>query len=49
MRQRVFSILIVALGVSFTAVPFRAVPAANAQGQPFYQGKTIRIVVGFTP
>ena len=22
---------------------------ANAQAQPFYQGKTIRIVVGFTP
>ena len=24
-------------------------PMANAQAQPFYQGKTIRIVVGFTP
>ena len=49
MWQRVFSILIVALGVSLAGVPFRAVPTANAQGQPFYQGKTIRIVVGFTP
>ena len=48
MRQRVFSILIVALGLSLASVSFRAVPA-NAQGQPFYQGKTIRIVVGFTP
>ncbi|HEX2261754.1 MAG TPA: hypothetical protein VHJ56_08960, partial [Candidatus Binatia bacterium] len=49
MRQRVFSILIVALGLSLASVTFRAVPAANAQGQPFYQGKTILIVVGFTP
>ena len=49
MWQRVFSILIVALGVFFAAVPFRAVPTANAQAQPFYQGKTIRIVVGLCP
>ena len=34
MWQRVFSILIVALGVSFAGVPFRAVPTANAQGHP---------------
>ena len=49
MWQRVFLILIVALGVSLTGVPFWALPTANAQAQPFYQGKTIRIVVGFTP
>lgn len=44
MWQRVFSILIVALGVSLAVAP-----VTNAQTQPFYQGKTIRIVVGFTP
>jgi tripartite-type tricarboxylate transporter receptor subunit TctC len=49
MRQRVYSILIAALGVSLAGGSFRVVPPANAQGQPFYQGKTIRIVVGFTP
>jgi tripartite-type tricarboxylate transporter receptor subunit TctC len=49
MWQRVFSILIVALGVSLTGVQFWTVPSANAQAQPFYQNKTIRIVVGFTP
>jgi len=49
MSQRVFSILIVAIGVSIAGAPLRAVPIANAQGQPFYQGKPIRVVVGFTP
>ena len=49
MWQRVFLILIVALGVSLTGVPYQGTPMANAQAQPFYQGKTIRIVVGFTP
>jgi tripartite-type tricarboxylate transporter receptor subunit TctC len=45
MWQRVLPILIVALaGVSYWDIP-----PANAQTQPFYQGKTIRIVVGFTP
>ena len=44
MWQRIFSLLIAALGVSLADEP-----AANAQAQPFYQGKTIRIVVGFTP
>ena len=45
MWQRVLPILIVALaGVSYWGIP-----PANAQAQPFYQGKTIRIVVGFTP
>src|SRR5262247_4326955 len=47
--MRIFSILIVALGVSFAGAPLRAVPMANAQGQPFYHGKSIRVVVGFTP
>ncbi len=49
MWQRILSLLIVALGVSLAGVPSPAVPMANAQAQPFYQGKTIRIVVGFTP
>src|SRR6266699_2690395 len=49
MWQRTLSLLIVALGVSLAGVPSLAVPIANAQAQPFYQGKTIRIVVGFTP
>ena len=47
--MRILSILIVALGVSFAGATLRAVPMANAQGQPFYQGKSIRVVVGFTP
>src|SRR5262249_22637785 len=47
--MRIFSILIVALGVSFAGARLRAGPMANAQGQPFYQGKSIRVVVGFTP
>lgn len=29
--------------------PARLTPEANAQSEPFYQGKTIRIIVGFTP
>ena len=49
MWQRVFPFLIVALTVSLAGVPHRGMPMANAQAQPFYQGKTIRIVVGFTP
>jgi tripartite-type tricarboxylate transporter receptor subunit TctC len=49
MWQRVLSILLVALGVSLAGVPCRDMPIVNAQAQPFYQGKTIRIVVGFTP
>ena len=48
MWQRVPPILIVALGVSLTGVLYQHTPMANAQAQPFYQGKTIRIVVGFT-
>jgi tripartite-type tricarboxylate transporter receptor subunit TctC len=49
MWQRVSSLLIAALGFSLAGAAFHAVPTANAQAQPFYQGKTIRIVVGFTP
>lgn len=49
MWQRVLSTLIIAFGVSVAGVPHQGVPTANAQAQPFYQGKTIRIVVGFTP
>ena len=44
MSQRVFSILIVAAGISLAVAP-----VTHAQTQTFYQGKTIRIVVGFTP
>ena len=39
MWQRVFSILIVALGVSLAGVPFRAVPTANAQGATLLSGQ----------
>jgi tripartite-type tricarboxylate transporter receptor subunit TctC len=46
MWQRVLFVLIAVLGCFFAS---HAVPNANAQAQPFYQGKTIRIVVGFTP
>jgi tripartite-type tricarboxylate transporter receptor subunit TctC len=49
MRQRVFPILIVALGLSVAGELLAGTRTANAQSQPFYQGKTIRIVVGFTP
>ena len=49
MRQRVLLVLVVALGISLAGVFYRGIPAANAQAQSFYQGKTIRIVVGFTP
>jgi tripartite-type tricarboxylate transporter receptor subunit TctC len=49
MRQRVFFLLIAVLGFFFASVTSPAAPTANAQAQPFYQGKTIRIVVGFTP
>jgi tripartite-type tricarboxylate transporter receptor subunit TctC len=49
MWRRVLSLLIAVLGFFFVSVAWYAVPAANAQAQPFYQGKTIRIVVGFTP
>jgi tripartite-type tricarboxylate transporter receptor subunit TctC len=49
MCRRVFSFLIATLVFSIASAAFHAVPAANAQAQPFYQGKTIRIVVGFTP
>src|SRR5262249_45320852 len=47
--MRIFSILIVAIGVSIAGTPLRAVPIAKAKGQPFYQGNPIRVVVGFTP
>ncbi|HJU61673.1 MAG TPA: tripartite tricarboxylate transporter substrate-binding protein [Candidatus Binatia bacterium] len=49
MSQRVFSLLIAVLGFFFVSIALHALPAANAQAQPFYHGKTIRIVVGFTP
>jgi hypothetical protein len=49
MWRRVFPFLIATLVFSIAGAAFHAVPAANAQAQPFYQGKTIRIVVGFTP
>src|SRR5262245_65184535 len=49
MWRRVFSFLIATLFFSIASAAFHAVPAANAQAQPFYQAKTIRIVVGFTP
>ena len=49
MWQRVLLILIVALGISLAGVPFRACRQQTPKRQPFYQGKTIRIVVGFTP
>jgi tripartite-type tricarboxylate transporter receptor subunit TctC len=47
MWQKIFFLLIVA--VLLADLPYQRVPVANAQAQPFYQGKTIRIVVGFTP
>jgi tripartite-type tricarboxylate transporter receptor subunit TctC len=49
MWQRVLSLPIAVIGCFFASLASHAVPAANAQAQPFYQGKTIRIVVGFTP
>jgi len=49
MWQKVLSLLIAVIGFSFFHLASHAVPTANAQAQPFYQGKTIRIVVGFTP
>ena len=49
MWRRVCSFLIATLFFTIVSAAFHAVPAANAQVQPFYQGKTIRIVVGFTP
>jgi tripartite-type tricarboxylate transporter receptor subunit TctC len=49
MWQRVLSLLIAVIGCFFASLASHAVPAANAQAQPFYAGKTIRIVVGFTP
>jgi tripartite-type tricarboxylate transporter receptor subunit TctC len=49
MWRRVLSLLIAVLGFFFVSAAWYAVPVANAQAQPFYQGKTIRIVVGFTP
>ena len=44
MWQRGLSILIAVLVISLAGEP-----AAKAQAQAFYQGKTIRIIVGFTP
>lgn len=49
MKQRVFLMMIAFLEVFFAGVPFQAQTAASAQAQPFYQGKTIRVIVGFTP
>jgi hypothetical protein len=40
MQQRVFAILVVALGLSVAGLP--GIGTASAQPQPFYQGKTIR-------
>ncbi|HEY7317385.1 MAG TPA: tripartite tricarboxylate transporter substrate-binding protein [Candidatus Binatia bacterium] len=44
MSRKLFLILIIAAGSSLPVAP-----VTIAQPQPFYQGKTIRIVVGFTP
>jgi tripartite-type tricarboxylate transporter receptor subunit TctC len=49
MWQRILLILMVSLSVVFARGPFQARTTARAQTQPFYQGKTIRIIVGFTP
>ncbi|HEV8723696.1 MAG TPA: tripartite tricarboxylate transporter substrate-binding protein [Candidatus Binatia bacterium] len=36
------------VGIALAAVAIELTPEINAQEQPFYQGKTIKIVVGFT-
>ena len=49
MWQRIFLISMISLGLFLAGAPFQAQTTASAQTQPFYQGKTIRIMVGFTP
>lgn len=49
MLQRILLISVVFLGLFSAGAPFQSRTTAGAQTQPFYQGKTIRIIVGFTP
>jgi tripartite-type tricarboxylate transporter receptor subunit TctC len=49
MPHRILRILAVTLGFFLAGEALPGSAPANAQSQPFYQGKTIRIVVGFTP
>jgi tripartite-type tricarboxylate transporter receptor subunit TctC len=39
----------VVLGAMLALVALRPVHIAHAQGEPYYSGKTVRVIVGFTP
>jgi tripartite-type tricarboxylate transporter receptor subunit TctC len=49
MQKKALLRMIASLGVFFAGAFFPPQRTADAQTQPFYQGKTIRIIVGFTP
>jgi tripartite-type tricarboxylate transporter receptor subunit TctC len=49
MKHRISLVLLAALVISFAGWIIMIDDTASAQTAPFYQGKTIRIIVGFTP